>query len=163
VLVDVGLGESRCDTSQPTVYLGIVSPCHRHEAERRVDRKALSDNVFTVAGVAHCVDDGQVVVVDARHRAADGQVFVEIDQCGSALLEQGKLVAKTSHQPEQPTAEPITAIVVASDPSPAFEFGKHQCARRCADAELTGQLSRGQTRRRRRQRVKDIHRPPGRR
>jgi hypothetical protein len=65
VLVDVGLRKSRCDTSQPTVYLGIVSPCHRHEAERRVDRKALSDNVFTVAGVAYRVDDGQVVIVDS--------------------------------------------------------------------------------------------------
>ena len=52
VLVDVGLGKSRCDTSQPTVYVGIVSPCHRHEAERRVDRKALSDKVFTIADMA---------------------------------------------------------------------------------------------------------------
>src|SRR5436309_302972 len=79
VLVDVGLRKSRCDTSQPTVYLGIVSPCHRHQTERRVDRKSLSDNVFTVAGVAHYVDDGEVVVVDPRHRAACGQALVEID------------------------------------------------------------------------------------
>jgi len=59
---------ARCDTSQPLVYGGIVSPRHRHQAERRVDREALSDNVFTLAAVAHRVDDGQVVVVDPRHR-----------------------------------------------------------------------------------------------
>ena len=122
VLVDVGLRKSRCDTSQPTVYLRIVSPCHSHEAERRVDRKALPDNVLTVAGVAHRIDDGQVVIVDPRYRAACGQALVEIDQCGSALFEKGKLVAQTTNHSEQAAAEPITAIVVAGDPSPVLEF-----------------------------------------
>ena len=118
VLVDVDLGKSRRDTAQPTVYLGLVAPCHRHQAERRVDRKALSDNVFTVAGVAHRIDDGQVVVVDARHRAAGGQALVEIDQCGSALLEQGKLVTQATHQSEQAAAQPVATIVVSGDPAP---------------------------------------------
>src|ERR1700752_5269068 len=137
VLVGVGLGKSRCDTAQPTVYLGIVAPCHRHEAERRVDRKALSDNVFTVTGVTHCVDDGQVVVVDARHRAACGQALVEIDQCGSALFGQGKLVSQATNQSEQAAAQPVATIVVSGDPPPALEFSQYQRARRRADAALT--------------------------
>jgi hypothetical protein len=66
VSVDVGVGEPRRDPSQPAVYRGIVSPCHRHQTEGRVDGKPLSDGVLSVAGVAHRVDDGQVVVVDPR-------------------------------------------------------------------------------------------------
>ncbi len=147
MLVEVGVGKPRRDPSQPTVYLGIVSPCHRHQAERRVDRKALSDDVLTVAAVAHRIDDGQVVVVDARHRAAGDQTLVEIDQRASATVEQGKLVAQATNQPEQTAAKPVATIVVAADPSSTFEFSQYQRARRRADAALTGQLSGSQTRR----------------
>ena len=126
MLVAIGLSESRRDPSQPTVYGGIVSPCHRHEAERRTDREALSDNVFTLAGVAHRVDDGKVTIVDPRHRTASAQPLVEVDQCGSALFEQGKLVAQATDQSEEPAAQSVAPIVITRDPPTALEFCEHQ-------------------------------------
>src|ERR1700676_4044147 len=120
MLVDVGPGKPRRDPPQPAVNRGIVSPRHRHQPERRVDREALPDDMLTIAAVAHRVDPGEVVVVDPRHRTAGRQTLMEIDQCGSARVEEGKLVAQATNQSEQPAAQSVAAIAVAGDPPTTF-------------------------------------------
>jgi len=82
------------DPAQPAVHRCIVSPCHRHQTERGVDREALPDGVLTIAAVAHGIDDGQMVVADARHRTTGRQAFVQLDEGGATLVERWELCSK---------------------------------------------------------------------
>jgi ubiquinone/menaquinone biosynthesis C-methylase UbiE len=47
---------------------------------------------------------------------------MEIHQCGSAMFEQGKLVAQTTNQPEQAAAQSIAAIVLAQFDDASFDL-----------------------------------------
>jgi hypothetical protein len=80
----------------------------------------------------------------------------------AAAIEQRKLSAQSVHQPEQATAQPVSAIVVTPHPAASLQFGQHQRTRRRRDAAFPGQLGGGVAVGRIGKCLHDIHRAAGR-